>query len=130
MELDIDPDRLRRAVINVYDNAWQALVGEDANAGASGDRVLTVSTRCHAGTVEIEIADTGPGVPANVLPKVFEPLYSTKGFGVGLGLPTVMDIIAQHGGEVEIQGRADQGTRVILKLPVNADTSSCQWPRD
>ena len=66
----------------------------------------------------IRVADAGPGIPDDVLEKIFEPLFSTKGFGVGLGLPIVKNIMEQHGGSIDIRTEADKGTTVTLWLPV------------
>ena len=68
--------------------------------------------------VRIGVSDTGPGIPPDVLPHIFEPLYSTKGFGVGLGLAIVKEIMKQHKGEIEITSDVGQGTQVILWLPL------------
>ena len=57
-------------------------------------------------TVEFAVADTGAGIAADVLPKVFEPLFSTKSFGTGLGLPMVKQIVEQHGGTITITARS------------------------
>ena len=62
------------------------------------------------------VADTGGGIPADVLPKVFEPLFSTKSFGTGLGLPMVKQIVEQHGGTITIASEAGKGTRVTVRL--------------
>ena len=67
--------------------------------------------------VEISFADNGPGIPANILPHVTEPLFSTKTFGTGLGLPTVQHIVEEHGGSLRIDSTPGQGTQVILRLP-------------
>jgi signal transduction histidine kinase len=69
--------------------------------------------------LEITIADTGPGIPAEVLPQVLEPLFSTKSFGTELGLPTVQQIIEAHGGGLEISSEENRGTTVVLWLPLN-----------
>ena len=61
--------------------------------------------------------DTGPGIPEDVLPRITEPLFSTKSFGTGLGLPTVQRILEEHGGGVEIDSEPGHGTRVRLWLP-------------
>ena len=111
--LPIDPDRLRRAVINVYENACQAM---RTNGGGSG--CLTLNTRLNKERVELSIADTGPGISDEVLPHIFEPLFSTKNFGVGLGLPTVKQIMEQHGGGLEIDTEVRRGTRMLLWLPL------------
>ena len=117
--LSIDPDRLRRAVINVYDNACQAMTSEVESRPAHLDACLTVTTQATAGRVELTFIDNGPGIPSDVLPKVFEPLFSTKNFGVGLGLPTVKQIMQQHEGGLEIDTEVGRGTRIVLWLPLS-----------
>jgi signal transduction histidine kinase len=56
-------------------------------------------------------------MPEEVLAHIFEPLFSTKGFGVGLGMPTVKQIMEQHGGGIAVRSQTGQGTQVILWLP-------------
>ncbi len=90
-----------------------------SEAVISEPRILTVKTQATEGRVEIGFDDNGPGIPANVLPRIFEPLFSTKGFGVGLGLPTVKRIMEQHSGGIDIDSVPGQGAQVHLWLPVN-----------
>ena len=85
-----------------------------------GSGKLTVSTHAGDDRVVITITDTGPGYPEDVLPKIFEPLFSTKQFGVGLGLPTVRQIMEEHGGGFEITNGESIGTRATLWLPLAA----------
>jgi len=113
----LDRDRLRRAVINVFDNACQAMIAGASERSENGEHRLTVRTGAAAGRIELVFEDTGPGILPEVLPKVFEPLFSTKGFGVGLGLSVVHQIMEQHGGGVEIENIAGGGARVRLWLP-------------
>ena len=116
----IEGDRLRRAVINVYENACQAMAdGYEPGSTAPGSR-LRVSTAVCDERLEIVLADTGPGIAADVLPKIFEPLFSTKSFGVGLGLPVVRQVLEMHGGGVEVETDPGEGTRFRLWLPVSA----------
>ncbi len=110
----LDRDRFRRAVINVFDNACQAMLGEGGGETEPAEHALTVRTRERAGRIEVVFEDQGPGIPPDVYEKIFEPLYSTKGFGVGLGLPVVKQIMEQHGGGVEIETEEGRGTRVCL----------------
>ncbi|MCH8999575.1 MAG: ATP-binding protein, partial [Proteobacteria bacterium] len=112
--------RSRRAVINVFDNACQAMRGEGDAETQSAERLLTVRTRERDGRIEVLIEDRGPGIPPDVYERIFEPLYSTKGFGVGLGLPVVKQIMEQHGGGIEIETEEGRGTRVCLWLDRNA----------
>ena len=119
IEMPLDRDHLRRVVVNVIDNACHAMDGKEPG----GDRapLLTVGTRVNGGRLEIAIRDTGHGMAPEVAAKAFEPLYSTKTFGVGLGLPMVKQIMEQHGGGVEITSQEERGTEVVLWLPSAAE---------
>lgn len=81
------------------------------------ENILTVSIRPAGERIGISFRDTGPGIPEDLRDKIFEPLYSTKAFGVGLGLCIVKQIMEGHGGEVEIISPDGQGTEIILWLP-------------
>ncbi len=109
-----DSERMRRVIVNLIENAAQAMAD---GSGNGADRAIVVSSSASADCYEIVVADNGPGIPADVLPKVFEPLFSTKSFGTGLGLPTVKQIVEQHGGTVEITSSPGSGTRVVVRLP-------------
>ncbi len=120
----LDHDRFRRAVINVFDNACQAMVGDDNDKVGDdngkiveGAHILTIQTSKSNGRIEVVFEDNGPGIPLDVLPKIFEPMFSTKGFGVGLGLPVVKQIMEQHGGGIVIDSGQGRGTRACLWLP-------------
>jgi PAS domain S-box-containing protein len=119
----LDQDRFRRAVINVFDNACQAMVGDGNGKIEEGEHILTIQTGKTNGRIEVVFEDNGPGIPPDVLPEVFEPMFSTKGFGVGLGLPVVKQIMEQHGGGIEIESEEGRGTRAILWLPANKSVS-------
>jgi signal transduction histidine kinase len=112
VEAFVDLDRFRRVVVNVFDNACQAMT----EAGKR-ERRLTVDTRVRDGRLELCFTDTGPGIAPEDLPKIFEPLFTTKPKGVGLGLPMVKQIMEQHGGGIDIASERGGGTRVTLWLP-------------
>ncbi len=112
-----DPDRLRRAVINVFDNACQAMTGEVDAGTVETEHTLTVRTNQANGRIEMIFEDTGPGFPTELSTKIFEPMFSTKSFGVGLGLPVVNQIMEQHDGGIEIESEDGRGTKVCLWLP-------------
>ena len=109
----VDTEYLRRAVVNVIDNAIQAL--EEKGGASMG---LTVRTTIAGERIEIGVADTGPGIPDDIREKIFEPLFSTKSIGVGLGLSIVEDIMAEHRGGVDIASEPGKGTEVVLWLPL------------
>jgi signal transduction histidine kinase len=119
--LRFDPERLRRVAINLIDNAAQAFAEQ---SDRTGEAVIVVGTRASADGVEIFVRDNGPGIPADVLPRIFEPLFSTKSFGTGLGLPTVKQIIEAHGGNMDISSVTGEGTCVRAWLPLAAERSA------
>jgi signal transduction histidine kinase len=114
----IDAERVRRVVINLVENAAQAL-GELPADG--GERRITVETSADHDGVAIRVADTGPGIPPDNLARIFEPLFSTKSFGTGLGLATVKQIVGQHGGTIGVDSTVGQGTCFTIRLPREAE---------
>lgn len=117
LELCVDSDRLRRVIINVMDNACQAMLeqsGEAKKGSCLGIKTGTTNER-----IEIVVSDTGTGIPGDILEKIFEPLFSTKTYGVGLGMPTVKQIMEQHDGGIEVKSEEGKGTTVTLWLPGN-----------
>ncbi len=118
MEIAFDQDRFRRVVINVFNNGCEAML-EEAQGGSDKQHQMTVTSTINDDRLEIRFVDNGPGIEPEILEKIFEPLYSTKSFGVGLGLPTVRQIMRQHGGDIEMQSTPGEGTTVLLWLPRN-----------
>jgi C4-dicarboxylate-specific signal transduction histidine kinase len=114
---DIDPlppllaDRhqLKQVLLNLVMNAVQA----QPDGG-------TVSIRASArdGEVELEVADTGPGIAPELLARIFEPFFTTRREGSGLGLPIVRKIVEDHGGRISLHSTQGQGTRVVLHWPI------------
>ena len=109
--LEVDPDHIKRAVLNLVDNAVEAV---------SGAGEVTVETRRlgDGGRVQISVNDTGPGVRVEDREKLFLPYFSTKSTGMGLGLPIVHEIVAEHGGTIRVEDAAPRGTSFIIELPV------------
>ena len=108
---------------NLVDNACQAMAidgDRDGTGDGAGDgKQLTVATRRTDGRIEIDVADTGPGIPEDDLTKVLEPLFTTKPCGTGLGLAIVQRIMERHGGGLEITSEKRRGTRARLWLPAD-----------
>ncbi|MCG8597816.1 MAG: ATP-binding protein [Kiloniellales bacterium] len=113
-----DQDRLRRALTNLVDNACEAMAEAAESGSLAGPAELLVRTRTAGDHFEILLADSGPGIPPDTLSQVFEPLFSTKSGAVGLGLPTVKQIMEQHGGDVEVTSTQGSGTEVRLWMPI------------
>ncbi len=114
--VSFDCERMRRVIVNLVENAAQAMADLEGRA-----RTLTVKTHIEPDALDVVVADTGPGIPADIIGKVFEPLFSTKSFGTGLGLPTVKQIVEQHGGTVSIASEPGAGTEVAIRLPMSID---------
>jgi len=112
-EIHLDRERLRRVLVNLLDNACQAM-GE----GWEGKSSITVGTDISGERLRLSVRDTGPGIAPDQLDKVFEPLFSTKSFGIGLGLSIVKQIAEQHGGGIDIDSEPDRGAAFVLWLPL------------
>ena len=110
-EIQFDSDKLKQAFMNVVLNAMEAM----PQGG-----VLQVSTFTENESVCIKVKDTGVGIPAEDLEHLFEPFFTRKTRGTGLGLANVKRILKEHGGRVEIDSTPDEGTEVLLRLPVAA----------
>lgn len=115
-----DPDHLRRVIAALIENSVQAIERAWNDQPDRGPQRITVRSRVVGERMEIEIADSGPGIAPDVLKRMFEPLYSTKPFGVGLGLPLVKQILDYHGGGIDITSELGHGARAVIWLPVAA----------
>jgi PAS domain S-box-containing protein len=112
-----DESLLRQAFLNLTRNAAEA-----CSAAPNGGKVIVRSEnlqRDGAAYQRITVFDNGPGIPRNVLPKLFRPFFTTKPNGTGLGLAVVQKIIVQHGGHVEAHNRPEGGAAFIVTLPLS-----------
>lgn len=109
-----DQEKLRQVVVNLITNAVHALQDK-----TSGRKQLRISTHILGDKYEVRFSDNGIGMSGDIMEKVFEPLFSTKGFGVGLGMVVVKNIVEQHHGEINIQSKKGEGTIITLRLPVS-----------
>ena len=115
--ITIDRERLERAVGNLIANAVQALNDPHWQRPEDLPAEIVVRTGMAGGHVEIAVSDTGPGSPDDVLPRIFDPLFTTRNFGVGLGLALVRQILQQHRGSVAVERNPAGGTTFVLRLP-------------
>ena len=113
----LDRNRFRQVLVNLLDNAAQAMSDAEWLRSKPRERAITVRTTGSGPDLILSVCDTGPGIVADVLPKVFDPLFTTKSFGVGLGLPTVRQIVEQHGGEVDVRSIPGETTTFTVRLP-------------
>ena len=90
----------------------------NAKQSIKGPGVINVRLIEEDNFVKIEIEDTGKGIPDDVLPKIFDPLFTTKQEGTGLGLPSCKNIVEQHGGIIEVKTEVGKGTTFTVKLPI------------
>ncbi|MBF0518087.1 MAG: hypothetical protein HQK97_13425, partial [Nitrospirae bacterium] len=97
---------------NVITNAFQAINGVKSRGG-----LLKITTEVRENEFVLTIEDDGPGVPAENLPKLFEPFFSTKQNHPGLGLPMTFRVMEEHGGRVEFYSEVGRGSEVKLFLP-------------
>ncbi len=109
-KVSVDPEQVRRVVINLIDNAIEAM---DRQGTIEVSTVHDPANR----VVRIVVADDGPGIPPAERDKLFLPYYSTKLRGSGLGLAIVRRIVAEHGGSVEVGDNTPRGTRFTIELP-------------
>jgi signal transduction histidine kinase len=117
VEALIDRDRFRRVMINLIDNAAQAMTVQGWSAPPGREPTVTVRVEAAGPHVRVAIADNGPGIKAESLARIFEPLFTTKSSGVGLGLPIVRQIVEQHGGTIDVESLIDAGTTFTIFLP-------------
>lgn len=106
--LTMDVGNMKRVILQLVANALEAM---------TPGGTLRLSTARQDGFVEIKVADSGKGIPADILPHIFDTFFSTKPAGPGLGLPIVHKIITHHRGEISIESEEKVGTTVTIRLP-------------
>lgn len=112
----LDKEAMRRALINLVDNACQAMLGDEHGLGSAVPTIV-VSSRSDGAAVEIAVRDNGPGIPADILPRLPEPMLSTKPSGTGLGLVTVKRIVEENSGSLRITSQSGDGACMTICLP-------------
>ena len=134
VSLDLDPSEpkiwadaseLQQMILNLLINAEQALVTIDR------PRTIVVRTRADEGEARLEIADSGPGIPAEIRSKIFDPFFTTKpeGVGTGLGLSICYGIAREHGGRIWVESEPGHGARFAVTLPRDAREESRPRPK-
>ncbi|MDP3630469.1 MAG: ATP-binding protein [Actinomycetota bacterium] len=108
-----DPDQLKQVFVNLISNAVQAM----SQTGGS----IEVRACANEGFVSVAVSDTGPGIPSDDLKKVFDPFYSTRDEGTGLGLTIVHRILDEHDGHIEVASAEGTGTTFTVSIPIIHD---------
>lgn len=113
---------MQRALTNLVGNASEAMVGNGEGGGKFNtvNPHIEVASAITGNMLRLSVSDNGPGISSENLERVREPLFTTKSFGTGLGLPAVEQIAAQHGGTLQITSRLGLGTTAIILLPLEA----------
>ena len=106
----MDPAQIQQVLVNLIKNAMQAM---------TKGGTLTLATGTGAGGVWFRVDDTGGGIPQEQINRIFEPFYTTKAKGTGLGLMIVQRIVRDHGGRVELESRVGEGTQFRVWLPLH-----------
>jgi signal transduction histidine kinase len=111
-----DASRLKQALVNLVLNAIQA---------SPAGKTVTVATRntvdaAGRPVVEMTISDEGPGIPEEERESIFQPFFTTKDNGTGLGLPVTRQIVADHGGSIVVAGEVGRGAAFVIRLPLTA----------
>jgi len=106
--VDFDVGLMRQAFLNLIKNAAAAM---------SGGGTLTITTEDAEGEIRITVADTGKGISEEDFPKIFEPYFTTKETGTGLGLTVVFRVVKEHKGEIDVVSREGDGTVFTITLP-------------
>jgi signal transduction histidine kinase len=116
----LDAPHIKQAVLNLMLNAVQAMTTDGPAPNGSKELILK-TTRAEArkggGRVVLHVIDTGPGMPAETLERIFQPYFTTKSGGTGLGLPTARRLIEGHEGTLEVHSEPGRGTDFVVSLP-------------
>lgn len=114
VEIDMDVVQIKEVLDNIFNNAYDALADI---AGERTARIEVLGQTPARGWVEISISDNGPGIEAQDVERVFDPLFSTRAKGTGLGLTICKELVQRHRGSIDLQSRRGEGTIVRLRLP-------------
>jgi hypothetical protein len=109
----VDSDLLKQAILNIVVNAIEAMSQSEKQRG-----VLRIESSVRGDTAEIHIADTGPGIPADVREKIYNLYFTTKTRGSGIGLAMTFQIVQLHDGTIDFASEPGKGTKFSIRLPV------------
>jgi len=127
---EFDQFQLQQALINLLSNAVDAVQERARKSQRDGtgefERLVQVKAAAVNNELTIEIADSGDGIPADILPRIFDPFMTTRTTGTGLGLAITHAIIHAHGGDIDVESTVGQGTKFTVRLPHGRQQSNLQ----
>jgi|GEM_PF-2416634 len=112
----LDKELIRRVFHNLLKNAYEAITEEKGE--------IRISTKQKNGSLHIEVEDTGPGIDLDIQDRIFDPYFTTKAQGSGLGLAVVNQIITEHNGSIQLNSTPGQGTLIAIQLPLISEQRS------
>jgi signal transduction histidine kinase len=117
-----DAHQIQQVLLNLTTNAEQAMLG----AHGRGSMVVRTWHDAERNVVAMEVTDDGPGIPAEIKTRIFEPFYTTKevGQGTGLGLTVAYNIVREHGGRIHVKSQVGRGATFVVEIPVNGEALS------
>jgi signal transduction histidine kinase len=110
-EVEIDADQIRQVFVNIATNGIQAM--------PEGGKLI-IDAKKEDKFLEVAISDTGDGISEDVIGKIFDPLFTTRAKGIGLGLAVCKSIIERHGGDIGVESKVGEGATFTVKLPLKA----------
>jgi len=129
-KINIIPQDIGRVLLNLFNNAFYAVnrsphppevnSGQALKGSSNYEPTVSISTKRLDGKILISVKDNGPGIPQNIVDKIFQPFFTTKptGQGTGLGLSLGYDIIKAHAGEIKVETKEGAGSEFVIQLPV------------
>jgi len=127
-KINVVPQDLGRVLLNLLNNSFYAVLQKQkdltGSSNLSGQQpyvpTVAIVTRKLDGKILISVSDNGPGIPQNIIDKIFQPFFTTKptGQGTGLGLSLSYDIIKAHGGEIKVETKEGKGSEFMIQLRI------------
>ena len=119
-QIKVFPGKLSQVFVNILSNAIDSIVSLGKQSKKAS---ISITTREIDGNIRIEFSDTGKGIPTEVLPKIFDPFYTTKdvGKGTGLGMSIATSIIEEHNGKITAGNNPDHGATFTIEMPINIE---------
>ena len=118
-KVEIIPQDIGRVLLNLYNNAFYAVMEKKKQSGQAYEPIVSVMTKMQDGKLILSVSDNGLGIPNKIKEKIFQPFFTTKpsGQGTGLGLSLSYDIIKAHGGELRVETSEGAGSKFIIAIP-------------